>query len=383
MKILFVQHMNGISGSELYLLQLLPELKKKGCEVQMLIAFKENTGKNDPFVKQLAKNDVFTHEIYGYKPHSIKLLLKIKQIVKAGKFDIIQSNLIHADIWMSAVKFFWNRKMKLISVKHGFDEAYAAKYGFNTKKLNRNLSVWVQRLSGLNTNYNLAISQGIYNLYVKGNISKASKTEVVYYGLDLSHIQQQGYSKTTADRYAIILGRLVKYKGHEYVIKAWKKIKEQNPELKLYIVGSGDYMDALKNLTKDLNLEEQVLFLGHQPNPHQLLHFAEFSIVSSIFEGFGLITLESWYHKKPVIAFDVPALNEVIDDGSNGLLITPFQVNILAEKILHLFTDIQGAVMMGENGHHKLLRDYSLDRMTNQTLDIYKKHLLKTNTTQN
>jgi glycosyltransferase involved in cell wall biosynthesis len=383
MKILFVQHMDGISGSELYLLQLLPELKKRGHEVEMLIAYKENTGKNEPFVNQLAKPGILTHQLYGQGPLSLKLLFRIKRIVKEGNFDIVQSNLIHADLWMSLVKFFWNRKMKLISVKHGFNEAYAAKYGFNTKKVSRVPSVWVQRLSGLNTNFNIAISKGIYDLYVKGKISKASKTEVVYYGLNLSHIQDQGFNKTTADRYAVILGRLVKYKGHEYVIRAWQKVKQQNPLLKLYIVGGGNYLDALKNLTTELNLEEQVLFLGYQPNPHQLLHFAEFSIVSSVFEGFGLITLESWYHRKPVIAFDVPAFNEIIDEGKNGLLVTPFDLNMLAEKILQLFTGNTATAAMGENGYGKLQKEYSLERMASQTLEVYNRHLLNKNTTQN
>src|SRR5689334_350646 len=179
MKILFVQHMNAISGSELYLLQLLPALKKKGIEVEMLIAFKKDTGMNTPFVEQLAAQGITTHAIYGHSPFSWKLIRKIKNITKEGKFDIVQSNLIHADLWMALVKFFYMRKMKLLSVKHGFDEKYSAKYGFNTRKLNRSLFVWVQRLSGVVTNRNITISRGIYDLYVKGRISKMSKTAIV------------------------------------------------------------------------------------------------------------------------------------------------------------------------------------------------------------
>lgn len=372
MKILFVQHMNGISGSELYLLQLLPELKKKGIEVEMLIAFKEESGRNIPFVEQLAAQGVYTHQIYGHKPHSWKLLQKIKNITKAGQFDIVQSNLIHADFWMALIKFLYLRKMKLISVKHGFDEAYSAKYGFNTQKLNRSLFVWVQRLTGIVTNRNVTISKGIYDLYVKGKISKPSKIEIVYYGLNLDHIPKTGYTPTGTDRYAIILGRLVKYKGHEFVIRAWKKVKEYDPSLKLYIVGGGAYQPTLVNISKELGLEEQVTFCGYQPNPHQLLHFAEFSIVSSIFEGFGLITLESWYHRKPVVAFDVPALKEAISTGKDGLLVTPFDTEELADNIICLFKDPEAAAGMGEAGFEKLITHFSLERMTNQMLTIYR-----------
>ncbi len=371
MKILFVQHMNAISGSELYLLQLLPALRQRGVDVEMLIAYKEDTGKNTPFVEQLSSKGIKTHCIYGHKPYSLKLLSKIKRITKEGKFDIVQSNLIHADFWMALIKLLYLRKMKLISVKHGFDEAYAAKYGFNTKRLNRSLFVWVQRLSGIMTNRNVTISRGIYELYVKGKISKASKTEIVYYGLNLDHIPKAGYRATAKDRYALILGRLVKYKGHEYVIRAWKKIKEYDPSLKLYIVGGGVYQENLVKLVAELGLKEQVVFLGYQPNPHQFLHFAEFSAVSSIFEGFGLITLESWYHKKPVIAFNVPALNEAIDNEENGLLVTPFDTDELATKIISLFSNQPAAVQMGEHGYDKLIKEFSLERMTNQMIGIY------------
>ncbi len=373
MRILFVQHMDAISGSELYLLQLLPELKRRGFYVEMLIAHKIDTGRNAPFVKQLADHGIMTHVIYGHSPYSLQLLSKIKKITKAGSFDLVQSNLIHADLWMAMIKCFSMRKMKLLSVKHGYDESYAAKYGFNTKKINRSLFTWVQRFSGIWANRNLTISKGIYNLYVKGKISKPSKIRNVYYGLDLSHIRNSGFEKTDDSRYAIILGRLVRYKGHEYVIRAWQKLKAHDPSLKLYIVGGGTYQENLVRLTKELGLEEQVIFKGYQPNPHELLHFSAFSVVSSIFEGFGLITLESWHHKRPVIAFDVPAPNEVVDDGVNGLLVKPFDTDELAAKMIRLFSNPGEASQMGENGYEKLQKAYSLDRMTNETIEEYEK----------
>jgi glycosyltransferase involved in cell wall biosynthesis len=137
-------------------------------------------------------------------------------------------------------------------------------------------------------------------------------------------------------------------------------------------VGRGAYQEALVKLTKELGLEEQVIFCGYQPNPHQLLHFSVFSVVSSIFEGFGLITLESWHHKRPVIAFNVPALCEVVDDGVNGLLVTPFDTDELAAKMIRLFNDLPATTRMGEKGYEKLQQAYSLERMTDEMIAVYK-----------
>jgi len=377
MKILFVQNMDGISGSELYLLQLLPALKRNGIDAEMLVIFKKDTGKNKSFIEQLQKGKVTTHEIYGYRPRSPGLFLKIKKIIKSGIYDVVQSNLIHADLWMALEKLLFFPKMKLVSVKHGFEEGYSARYGFNTKKVNRSPFVWIQRLSGMMVNKNVAISNGIYDLYVKGNIAKSAKTEVVYYGLNLDHISKNGLEKKEFTRYAVILGRLVKYKGHEFVIRAWKKVKEYDPSLRLLIVGGGEYMDNLKELTKELDLGEQVIFCGYQSQPHHFLHFAEFSVVPSVFEGFGLITLESWHHQKPVIAFDVPALNEIIDDNINGKLVPLQDINELAHSIVELFSDPLASRKLGENGFKKLQESYCLKRMTTQMEDIYQSLIKK------
>ena len=371
MKILFVQNMNGISGSELYLLQLLPALKKRGIDAEMLVVFTEDTGRNKSFVDQLKAGNVITHEIYGHRPLSPALFLRIRKLLKKGRYDIVQSNLIHADLWMAIEKLLFFPKMKLISVKHGFDEQYSAKYGFNTKKLNRSIFVWIQRLSGLMTNHNVTISKGIYDLYVEGKISGKSKTEIVYYGLNLDHISKNGLERKDPGKYAIILGRLVKYKGHEYLIRAWKKVKEYDPSLKLLIVGGGACKDYLEKLVHELGLQEQVIFAGYQPNPHQLLHHAEFSVVTSIFEGFGLITLESWHHRRPVVAFNVPALKEIIDHDVNGKLVNLYDVDGLANSVIELFANSRSCQTLGENGARKLQESYSLERMTGQMETIY------------
>ncbi len=373
MKVLFVQHMNGISGSELYLIQLLPELRKRGIEAEALIAYRKDTGKNKTFVDQLESRQVKVHQVYGYGPFSPGLLLQIKKLVKRERYDIVQSNLMHADLWMALIKLLFIRKMKLVSVKHGFNEKFAARFGFSPGKVNRSLSTWVQRFSGLMVNRNVTISRGLYDMYVKGKITKASKTEVIYYGLNLDHIPNNQPDKIVPERYAIILGRLEKYKGHEYVIRAWKKVCKANPGCKLYIVGGGSYEPVLVKLTKELGLCDHIIFKGYQPDPHELLHYSEFSIVSSVFEGFGLITLESWHHQKPVVAFDVPALNEIIDSGINGVLSPVRNSELLADRIIQLFTDREGTRQMGKQGYTKLQSIYSLKRMTDETAGLYNK----------
>lgn len=372
MKILFLQHMNGMSGSELYLLQFLPFLKERGIDAEVLIAFRSDTGKNKFFTDKLNEKGVKVHEVYGNKPYSYRLILRIKKIIKSGNYDLVQSNLIHADLWVICVKCFFMRRLKIISVKHGFDEEYSAKYGFDFTRVNKSLFVWVQRVCGFFINKNVTISKGLYDLYTKGRISKVSKTTNVYYGLDLSEVCIKEYPAfTSQNKYVTILGRLVKYKGHEYLIKAWRVVSAKRPDCKLYIIGDGDYRTELEDLARSLQLNDHIIFLGFQSNPHRYLRHSNFTVVTSIFEGFGLIILESWSHSKPVIAFDVPAMNEIIDNGKNGALVPLYDIDQLAGQILNFLENEDKTNLFGHAGFKKLNEVYTLERMTTEMIDIY------------
>lgn len=371
MKILFVQKMAGISGSELYLMQLLPELKRRGYEVEMLIVYPLKVNTNQRFIQHLSNFSIKVHEIYGNSALSLFLLRKISRLIKKNTYDFVQSNLVHADLWIAMTKLIFIPRLKIVSVKHGFDEPYSAKYGNNPKHLWKSLFFWVQKLSALFANYNVTISMGLYDMYVKGKIVSQEKIRNIYYGLDLKDKEQLVVEREPVEKYALILGRLVKYKGHELLMRAWQKVAAQNKNWKLYIIGGGNYEEHLKSLKEQLKLGDSVQFCGYQANPHQFIKDSQFMLVTSKWEGFGLIMLESWAHKKPIIAFDVPAMNEVITDNDNGLLIKAFDTDELAEKICYYFRQPEIASQHGAAGYNILYSYYTVPRMADEMCKVY------------
>lgn len=371
MKILFVQKMAAISGSELYLMHLLPELKKRGYEVEVLVIFSTKVDTNRTFIEYLSQFSINVHELYGYRSLSPFLLRKISRLIKINKYDIVQSNLVHADLWIALVKLFFISKLKVISVKHGFDETYSVKYGNDPSHLKKSLFYWMQKISGWGSNYNVTISRGLYDMYVKGKIVSPGKIRNIYYGLDLKDKEQLVVDRQPEEKYALILGRLVKYKGHEWLMKAWQKVAAQNSNWKLYIIGGGNYEQELLQLKEELQLGDTVKFCGYQANPHQFIKDSQFMLVTSKWEGFGLIMLESWAHKKPIIAFNVPAMNEAITDGSNGLLAKAFDTNELAQKIIYYFQHPEIISEHGAAGYSKLNSYYTVPRMADEMCEVY------------
>jgi glycosyltransferase involved in cell wall biosynthesis len=82
--------------------------------------------------------------------------------------------------------------------------------------------------------------------------------------------------------------------------------------------------------------------------------------------------LESWLHKKPIIAFNGPAMNEVIDHEQNGLLSNLWDTEDLAQKINFLYEHPDLIQKYGEDGFKKLNTYYTLKRMTDETEEVYK-----------
>lgn len=373
MKILFVQKMNGISGSELYMLQLMPELKRRGYEPEMLILYPVQGNNNKPFIEQLAANGIRTIEIYNHNELSPILFYKVYRILKNGNYDIVQSNLIHADFWTSIIKFFSLPHLKLLSVKHGYYPSYQAKHGNDLRYLRWNTYYWIEKFVCKVANFNVTVSKGIYDIFVNGKICKSPKIRNVYHGLNLELLA--GTDTTTfktRQPYLLIIGRLIGFKGHKRLIKAWEKVHAACPNLNLYLAGEGDCRKELELQVRKADLSNTIHFLGHVKNPHPLIRDCMFTLVTSKWEGFGLILLESWYHKKPIVAFDAPAMNEVIDDQKNGLLARPNDTEDLAEKIIHLYNHPETVISYGEAGYQKLTKYYTLKRMTDEMEEIYK-----------
>jgi glycosyltransferase involved in cell wall biosynthesis len=372
MKILFVQKMNGISGSELYALQIIPELKRRGYDVQMLIVYPVTGYNNKRFIEYLAEHGVKTHEIYNHHAVSPVLIYKIHKLLKREQYDIVQANLVHADFWIATIKCFFNRKLKIISVKHGYHPAYQAKYGFDFSHLKKDPYYWVERFASRHINFNITISKGLYRVFTDGGIVNRSKIRNIYYGLTLTKPVDQSSTVTIPEGpFALMTGRLVSFKGHTYLIEAWKKVHARFPSFRLVLAGNGEIREALEKQVNEAGLKDVIIFLGHVPDPHPLMENCLFTIVSSTWEGFGLILLESWLHKKAIVAFDVPAMNEVISDKQDGLLAKAMDIDGLAEKIIYLYENSNLAVQYGENGYQRLQTYFTLKRMTDETEEVY------------
>lgn len=116
------------------------------------------------------------------------------------------------------------------------------------------------------------------------------------------------------------VARLSPEKNHESLIRSFKDVVEIEPKSKLYILGDGPLFKHLERLIKEFKLESHVFLLGFLKNPFMFVSECDCFILTSNYEGQGMVILEAQTLSLPVIGTNVSGINSILDD-SNGLLI--------------------------------------------------------------
>ena len=128
-----------------------------------------------------------------------------------------------------------------------------------------------------------------------------------------------------------MVARMDHIKDQETLIKAYSKIKDK---CKLVLVGNGKKKKKLERLAMKLNLDYKTIFLDSRNDIPKLLANADiFALSTTAEEGFGIVLIEAMAAGLPIIATDVPACREVLDNGKAGILVPSKRVDIWIKEI--------------------------------------------------
>lgn len=377
-KVLLIQKMAGIAGSENYFLNLLPRMVTSGIEAHFLCVQKPgDSAMNLVFARTLEEAGVKVHLIDSAASLSFRLIRAIHRLIRTEHYDIVQTNLIHADVWGAIIKRFLMPDMVLVSVKHGYSESYQARHGLDPAHVGLDRFSLLTRWAGRKADRIVTISQGLRQLLTGAGLADAAKCRVIPYGFSFDDAVSSfpAHAVRFGEPQLLIVGRLVEVKQHRLVLDILPELVRRFPRLKLVIVGAGPLEGDLKALAEARGIADSVEWQGFRKNVHDYFRASDVLVLPSAAEGFGLVILEAWHNKIPVLAFDVPAPNEIICDGETGVLVPPFDTAALLDRLSSLLSDPATARAMGERGQAAYRDRYTLDVMHESTLALYREVL--------
>lgn len=216
-----------------------------------------------------------------------------------------------------------------------------------------------------------------------------SKLAVLPNGVDYNYFTPNRKTDYLRDRYGLdgkkiilTLARVNPRKGHDVVIKAISKIKDNLGDVVYLVSGPYNelYMTELKQQVKDLDVGRHVYFSGYVENSEMVDHYnlCDIYVMQSRYlkgdsEGFGITFLEANACEKPVIGGNSGGVPDAIEDGHSGFLVEPEDAEMLSQKLLFLLKNEEKALQMGVNGRKRVIKTYNWSAISRQLVNIITK----------
>lgn len=208
----------------------------------------------------------------------------------------------------------------------------------------------------------IVISKLLYNEFTKLDYH-TDKLKIIYPAIEIS---ENKLLKENDEKVFLNIGNIFPDKGQDKVIDALSKIKLNHEDIILKIIGENvddNYYEHLKYLIKKYRLENNVIFTGAISKDSVLEEILKSKavIISSSYEGFSLVALETLSSKKPLISTPVGVVPEILTDWENGLLYDFNDTDSLAGKIDLLIKDKKLYEKLSENGFRTFGKFFSLE----------------------
>ena len=231
---------------------------------------------------------------------------------------------------------------------------------------------------------NTAVSCSAYNA---GQVAEryGIRPTVIYNGVDLDRftpnpdagdvavLSTLGLSESAAGPTILYAGRLVRWKGVEYLIEALPQL--QTAGVRVWIAGQGPYQAELEALATRLGVAQHIHWLGTVPQAQLPALYRAAGVVAAtsfVNETFGIAPAEAMACGRPVVASRFGGFPEVVDEGVTGLLFTPQDSADLARHLDQILADPARAAAMGQTGRARILDLFTWDAVVDRLEVVYR-----------
>lgn len=191
--------------------------------------------------------------------------------------------------------------------------------------------------------------------------------------IDLKRFENRGKQTEETEPFRLcMIGSLVPKKGQSLAIETVSELKKRGFEVRLDFIGTGADLQQLKQLSKSLDLEKEIIFNGNQDFPEQFLQKATIYLHTASYEPFGLVLIEAMACGLPVVCTDGKGNRDLIHEGENGFVVWERDPNLLAEKIQFLIENEAERERMGENARI-FAQDFGMEKYVEKLLEVYSK----------
>jgi len=299
-------------------------------------------------------------------------MLKLRRLIKALRPDILHVHSSKAGVIARIANI--GLSSKVIYNAHGWSFNMKAS---NEKKyfyacIERTLAKFTKVIVNISDNeYETAIKVGIptHKMIV---IKNAIDTKIAYDKYNkLSIFEELHIPK---DAYVIgICGRICKQKAPHIFIEVCSEITKRIPNAYFLMIGDGELKDDVMKLANKHHIDDKLRITGWTHEPQKYISILNIALLTSKWEGFGLVLLQYMLQQKPVIAAEVGGISEIVKHEQTGMLVHWNDVNNYVNNILRIKNDEALRCMITKNAYEMVTTQYNIEQLVKKHEELYDK----------
>lgn len=343
-KVMHVLVSNKFSGAENVVITIIKNMNQKQWSCTYLCP-------HGPIEERLSKEGVSYIPLKNVTPWALKKAIKQ-----------VKPDLIHAhDFMASTLCGCVAKKIPVISHLHNNPPWLAG----------RNVYTFMYKLVSKRFINILGVSDAIYNEFI---FKKAIKSKYMSVGnpLDIERISKDYFANEEKRYDVLFLGRLSKPKNPLLFIDIINAVRNEIPDIRANIVGTGELESLCKKKVAELGMEHNIHFGGFSEKPQKQLNESKILCMPSTWEGFGLAAVEALSFKLPVVASCVGGLSYIVNDDCGRLCSEPKEY---VDEIVNLLKNDQYYLKKSYAAGERALELDNIQEYMQQLIQLYKRVL--------
>lgn len=172
-------------------------------------------------------------------------------------------------------------------------------------------------------------------------------------------------------------GRLTEQKGQRDIIPIALELQKRGVEFNIQIAGTGELKQELQDLIQNHSLSDSIELIGFQKNIPKFMSGLDVFLMTSQWEGFGLVLAEAQLQEVPVVGYHITSNPEVVKEGETGFLVENQNISAIVDAIEYLYNNIENRIKMGKQAREWIIEQFEFQKSIDQLENLIQSKLTK------